>query len=362
MRVLEVLTNFVVEGCGTKHVYDKIKDVVRSNGHEIDTIAMHEFPDAPENIVFSTPKRTYNNELIKQVAKMHFEQPYNAIHIHGGFHHFKSGITLRDTVGPEPIIVVSTHLYSDVGLSVFASLDSMVEATEKEIYLDFINEWSMENMISMLNQDQRDRLNRKYLIWTHNSVTKELPLVSETKSGICYMGRVSHGKGIGDILSYAIHGDLDLDIYGNIDDECVDWLNKITEDNPKIKYKGFLKHDKVIDMLNGYKALLLPSPTECMSLSAIEAMSVGTYVITNPVCHGSNYVNHIIGLGKESVPLMSEWYRKSAKTRGASIGKVYHSIVEKSHEDHVDLAYKTREALSYNKFADDIMKLYRGVR
>jgi len=93
-----------------------------------------------------------------------------------------------------------------------------------------------------------------------------------------YIGTLNEEKGIDELIkvSKSLDNTYKLDLYGPIIDKkySQDYFNK-----HQVRYKGALKSDEVIDILNRYDVLILPSYREGYPGIIIEAFSLGIPVI-----------------------------------------------------------------------------------
>ena len=99
---------------------------------------------------------------------------------------------------------------------------------------------------------------------------------------VTYVGRIENGKGCEWLIKYFVEykkrnpGELKLVLMGK---KLID-IHK----DPDIVCLGFVSEQDKFDGMAGAEALLLPSAFESLSISVLEAMSVGTPVIVNGVC------------------------------------------------------------------------------
>ena len=103
-----------------------------------------------------------------------------------------------------------------------------------------------------------------------------------------YAGRISQVKGLHILLAAVIQikqSNWELDIYGAVFDEkyyrsCL----KLTEKHPSIHWKGVMVHDKMIETIAGYDALIFPSIIqETMGLAMLEAFAAAVPVIGSSI-------------------------------------------------------------------------------
>ena len=110
----------------------------------------------------------------------------------------------------------------------------------------------------------------------------------DSKIRFVYAGRISQVKGLHILLAAVLQmkqSNWELDIYGAISDEkyyssCL----KLTEKHLSIHWKGVMVHDKMIETIAGYDALIFPSIIqETMGLAMLEAFAATVPVIGSSI-------------------------------------------------------------------------------
>ena len=117
---------------------------------------------------------------------------------------------------------------------------------------------------------------------------RKVPL-EEREKLIGFVGRLNKGKGIIELvdsiknllnerqeLKFIFIGDGPL--YRYIKDELKDFIK-----NEKVEVRGWIEHNKLSDYYNKMKLLILPSYSEGLPNTVLEAMACGTPVLTTPV-------------------------------------------------------------------------------
>lgn len=109
-----------------------------------------------------------------------------------------------------------------------------------------------------------------------------------SKIRFVYAGRVSQVKGLHILLAAILQikqSNWELDIYGAVyDEEYYNSCLELTEKHPYIHWKGVMVHDKMIETIAGYDALVFPSIIqETMGLTMLEAFAAGVPVIGSAI-------------------------------------------------------------------------------
>ncbi len=110
-------------------------------------------------------------------------------------------------------------------------------------------------------------------------ITKPLKTTGYVK--MVFLSRFNKKKNFKFLLEnlFKIKGNVELDIYGPIDDElywseCQDLINKLPE-NIKIEYRGSVSHTEVVETLKAYHFFVLPTQHENFGHVFLEALSAG---------------------------------------------------------------------------------------
>lgn len=121
----------------------------------------------------------------------------------------------------------------------------------------------------------------------------------------CTFSRVMREKGIVeaiDSIKYLhdkMNCDCTLDIYGQIDENQVDFFNNLFNNLPDyIRYKGAIQYNESTSTLKGYYALLFPTyyDGEGFAGTIIDALSSGIPIIASNWKYNSELINEKIGI------------------------------------------------------------------
>lgn len=191
---------------------------------------------------------------------------------------------LRDYLIKYPSISTALKKYEQI----FVETSTMKRDLEK---LDFLNITVLPNCKPL------KILNKGDLIYSFN---EPLPIVT--------FSRVMEGKGIGDLVNVVddINKEfgrnvLKLDIYGQIDNNEVDWFENLKQKfGDAICYKGSVAFDKSTSVLSQYFALVFPTKyyTEGVPGTIIDAYSAGLPVISSRWANFDDVIDDgVTGLG-----------------------------------------------------------------
>lgn len=89
-----------------------------------------------------------------------------------------------------------------------------------------------------------------------------------------------------------------LDIFGQVDENQVEWFNNLQKEFPEyVKYCGLVPFDKSVDVLKDYFALLFPTYYEGEGFAGtlIDAYSAGVPVIASDWKYNAELVNENVG-------------------------------------------------------------------
>lgn len=119
-------------------------------------------------------------------------------------------------------------------------------------------------------------------------------LLNVEKNGqFIYVGRMSHEKGVEDLIHAWKKHNIFADLVMAGDGPLKDKLEKKTEGYPQISWVGELSRDEIIKKLAESKALIFPTRCyEGQPMILIEAMSVGCPVITSKIGNPQDLVDH----------------------------------------------------------------------
>ena len=146
---------------------------------------------------------------------------------------------------------------------------------------NLIKKWSLEKYKNKIHVAKEHFLDFKEF-----KIKKKF---NERDNLVGYIGRLSKEKGILNFVESIpeiLREKKDLKFLIGGDGLLRDKINKYLSENDltnKVRYLGWIPHDKLPDYLNELKLLVLPSYTEGLPNILLEAMACGTPVLANPV-------------------------------------------------------------------------------
>lgn len=117
-----------------------------------------------------------------------------------------------------------------------------------------------------------------------------------------FLGSITKQKGIYDLVSVLskhkleFEGKLMFHVGGNKEVNKLLHIIETEKLNTLIKYEGWLAGEKKIEMLNKCNVFILPSHTEGLPISILEALSYGKYVVTTDVGGIPEIINNVNGV------------------------------------------------------------------
>ena len=114
---------------------------------------------------------------------------------------------------------------------------------------------------------------------------------NETIIDLLYVGQVTYRKGVHHLINAfkeLNNPKLRLNIVGNFDQNSMLYNENLNEKN--IKFHGFLTHDKMLEIYSNASIFIMPSLSEGMSLSILEAMGCNLPII----CTENSGVTNIV--------------------------------------------------------------------
>lgn len=134
---------------------------------------------------------------------------------------------------------------------------------------------------------------------------KELVMPAGAPYRLCTFSRVMREKGIGDAADAVIsvnrelgYEAFSLDIYGQVDEGQTEWFAKLQQTFPPcIRYGGAVPHDRSVEVLKDYFALLFLTYYEGEGFAGtlIDAFSAGVPVIASDWKYNAEIVNDRVG-------------------------------------------------------------------
>lgn len=363
MKVLQVLTNSVVPGCGILEVVNNLDYMCKEEGIEVHYLGFDDFGYQNQTIIGSK-ERLVNLQTMEYAQNLHNTYHYDVIHIHGAFHHCKVVNSFKLN-NPDVKVILTCHTFSDIGRSVFLSRDHVVNCISNDVIIDFINPGSITYFYDKILDDDLKKMFDKYkknAVSSQNTYIikdddREVNKVDENK--IAYFGRISKGKGIDEIIRMCILSGLSLDLYGVIDNEYKEELDNYLNSSNNLVYKGFLNSKDLENTIRYYKAVVLTTSSENTSMILIKSLMLGVPAIINPTCLGNNYYINELGL-QNIEPSTDKWYRKTINTKAEEFRRVYNNIINLSDDEIHDISQKSRSYFSYDKWKNNILRAYKG--
>jgi glycosyltransferase involved in cell wall biosynthesis len=176
------------------------------------------------------------------------------------------------------------------------------EKLHNTIYLSKLSGWFLHQFktIHVLTDQQEKLLITKFSlknvvkIPNYVSISREVKKrLKEKTLNIGFLGELTWRKGV-DILVTVIEGspsNFNFTIIG--DGPGKEMINNIRGKN--ISYMGYLEHSEVMKALEMLDVLLLPSRAESFSLASLEAMSLGTLVLSSSFSTPTNIKDAVLG-------------------------------------------------------------------
>ena len=134
----------------------------------------------------------------------------------------------------------------------------------------------------------------------------ELVYNSSEPFKLCTFSRVMKEKGIEDAVNAvkAVNEKLgrvvyELDIYGQVDSEQVEWFDELKKEFPEfVHYKGLVPFDKTVEVIKNYYLLLFPTRffTEGIPGTIIDAYAAGVPVVASKWESYSDIINRSCGI------------------------------------------------------------------
>lgn len=124
---------------------------------------------------------------------------------------------------------------------------------------------------------------------------------------LVYFGRIAAEKRLElilDVISTSpLAKDIQIDVIGDLSSPFAKSVHARYAVSPNIHFLGRLENEEIIDRLNSYDFSVLPSKSECLSMSLIESISCGVPVLITPGCNFDVIVDFVrIGFEFDSTP------------------------------------------------------------
>jgi len=242
---------------------------------------IHVFYASPDYICHSNWK-----EIIRNT-------PYDMIYFHGIFSYWFSIL---------PLVLNRRHHKRDVLIAAHGMLGDHafnVKSLKKNVFLQLIKISGLYKHVVFhaANTEEASDIRKRAGSSVQIKIADELPMNKELRLGECpnkekdklklvYLGRISPEKNLKfglEILNEFKSGEISLDIIGPVYNESY-WqeCKTIIDSLPKqisVVYRGSLHADEVMNALQKYHALFLPSNGENFGHAILESMMAGRPVI-----------------------------------------------------------------------------------
>lgn len=164
----------------------------------------------------------------------------------------------------------------------------LVPTAHDEPALDFsiyLETFSFPSHLVFLSPEEQELVNRKFdLKGIRQRIAGfgvDIPDETDKQDGgyFLYLGRIEEGKKCGELFSWALKAGLNLKAAGPA------FIALPSE----IDYRGIVPQEEKKQLLSGAKAIIIPSPNESLSITALEAWACGKPIIassSSPVLAG----------------------------------------------------------------------------
>jgi glycosyltransferase involved in cell wall biosynthesis len=232
---------------------------------------------------------------------------------------------------------------------------NLMELTHLVSKLVVITDW-YRNILA-LNHIPADKIRVIKQGLPHSAITSSSPVIPVSPLRLIFIGRISQFKGV-HLLLKALEGiepsKVELDIYGpaNEDDYAADCMQQ-TALMKNIKWKGTIKKDVVLSVMQQYHALCLPSTFSEMSPLVIqEAFAAGIPVIASNVYGNAEQikdgVNGLLFRFNDALSLRAQILRcitdpqLVAQLQGAVLSpRSFHEVGEDYHQLYQEVLYSS---------------------
>lgn len=286
-----------------------------------------------------------------------FDESYDIIHAHG----YSQKIPVAcSNLGVKTPVVLTVHSYSAIQ---FAS----TKQQQKVMQCSLINK-GVDALIHVSYADQKK--GRDFGVnWNcidavvHNAVNVEQTKPSgEKREGVCFVGTVSHRKGIDVLIEAWRHcsGIGPLCVVG--DGPELKLVNDLSEQFSCVETTGYLKREKALQQMRGAQVLVVPSKSESFGLIYLEALLMGTPVIgyhrtlkefISVLSLTEEELGYIypFNASRESAPQLAKVIKKAVEVRkNDADGRIAKSI-----------AKKVRRHFSWDRIVPELESVYNQV-
>tara|TARA_R100001143_G_scaffold63603_3_gene73739 strand:- start:9981 stop:11189 length:1209 start_codon:yes stop_codon:yes gene_type:complete len=183
----------------------------------------------------------------------------------------------------------------------------------------------------------------------------DLEISPEKLNRFLFLGRISHEKGIEDLIRCWMERSIPAELWIAGDGPLKKKLQKKTKGEKSIKWLGQCEKKDILKLLSNSKALLFPTKWyEGMPLIILEAMSMGCPVISSDIGNPKNMIDHKINGLLFEPGKMAELYKniswiirnpKNSKRLGDNARKKYEELYtpEKNYNTLISIYEKAIE-------------------
>jgi glycosyltransferase involved in cell wall biosynthesis len=222
--------------------------------------------------------------FIKYIFVLITARNIQLIHIHGASEGsvFRKHITIKIAKLFHKKVIYHIH---------GAEFDLYYKKSSNFIKQIMANSLNKSDLIIVLSKEWENKIsnicsNKNIRILYNPTVIKEINHIESQRVRFLFMGRLEKRKGIYDIIEaakYIKNPDVIINLYG---DGNLEEFQKLIIDNnlqEKVQIKGWISGDKKNEVFQTSAVLILPSYSEGLPMSILEAMAVGLPIISTPV-------------------------------------------------------------------------------
>lgn len=222
--------------------------------------------------------------LIQTTFKLIFDKDIKIVHIHtasdNGFRRNIIFVNLASMMGKKVVLHIHSGRFNDYYErnkkqveSVFSKCSAVIALTQN--IKEFYEKMGCENVHVINNIIEYPKVNKNR--------------INDQMIHYLYLGVITKTKGIYDLLDVIIehredlYGKFILHVGGNKE---IDQLQRIISENKLeelVKYEGWVSGDKKADLFNMCDVFILPSYTEGLPISILEAQSYGLFTVATNV-------------------------------------------------------------------------------
>lgn len=304
--------------------------------------------------------RLYLLYTFYRLACLEDPEDYRVVHVHGTSS--KAAVAWK-ALGYGPPVVLTVHSYSEIHFAasrerekavdhrtdIYGSVDYLVHvsATDRSKGRHYGVKWG-----------SRDRI-------IHNAVELSSPERprSHDRSGVCFIGALSHGKGLRELLDAWVHVSTDLTgpllIAG--DGPLASSARDVAERADSVQYLGYIDRPGVRRLLSRTWALVVPSRSESFGLVYVEALLMGAAALGY---HATiDELREVLACSAEESDLLRPV--DVDRLAAAELAEVIHETVRVRRRDGADrlmarLADRAAARFSWDRAVDELLAVYRA--